>query len=175
MTFMMKSFALAARRKHSRPTEKRSVSCETLECRQLLSIGMQTAEVAHAMPDFASGGWESRWIDTMPVQATTGAQSQLVSNLGNSGLGTFFVTDPAGTQTQVMSGELVNSSSDGIVSGSSTNASPASIEIGQGAAPIQIASTGSAGSAEDASVSDASFYALPAGARTAPAAQRLRA
>ena len=75
MTFMMKSFTRAARRKHSRPTEKCSVSCETLECRQLLSIGMQTAEVARAMPDFASGGWESRWIDTMPVQATTGAKS----------------------------------------------------------------------------------------------------
>ena len=67
MTFMMKKSVQAPRQGRSRAMERRTVSCEVLECRQLLSTGMQPGVVVRAMPAFGSGGWESRWIDMAPA------------------------------------------------------------------------------------------------------------
>jgi hypothetical protein len=108
MTFTMKMFARASRRAHSRPTARRPVSCETLECRQLLSTGIQTVEAARVMmPAFTSAQWASGWVGMPSMAAGTGT-SQVTSNLGNAGLGSVVEAGSVRHQSQSRSGKAAH-------------------------------------------------------------------
>ena len=102
MTFMMKNFPQTHRRGRSLPTGARPL--EILECRQLLSSGMQPGEAASALGTFNASGWESRWADLAPTVSNTSGESQVVSNemIGPFGGNVAFVSD--GAVGQVSSG-----------------------------------------------------------------------
>ena len=102
MTFMMKKFPQTHRRGRSLPTGARPL--EILECRQLLSSGMQPGEAASALGTFNASGWESRWADLAPTVSNTSGESQVVSNemIGPFGGNVAFVSD--GAVGQVSSG-----------------------------------------------------------------------
>ena len=137
MAFVMKQVLLARRSSRSRPMGRCAVSCEALECRQLLSAGVQPGDAAGVMWGFGSGGWESRWIDMAPVGNSTGVSAQVVSNIGNSGPMAIIEANPVGVPIQIMSAGNAGST----VTSLSPNALPENLNVGPvgGQSPVAIA------------------------------------
>ena len=87
MTFRMKRFGQAPRRGRPRWIGQGSVSCELLESRQLLSTGVQMGNVAGGVPSASLGEWGSQWADLATLAESPVGTGQIVTNLGNDGLG----------------------------------------------------------------------------------------
>jgi hypothetical protein len=109
MAVMMTKFKQNLRRGRSRQVGKGAVSCEVLECRRVLSAGVQLATAVPLMQNGTSGGWESRWVEMAPRLEGTGTQFQILSNLGIAGLGTVVQPGQSGSQSQVNDGDASGS------------------------------------------------------------------
>jgi hypothetical protein len=109
MAVMMTKFTQNLRRGRSRQVGKGAVSCEVLECRRVLSAGVQLATTVPLIQNGTSGGWESRWVEMAPTLEGTGTQFQILSNLGIARLGTVVQPGQSGSQSQVNNGDASGS------------------------------------------------------------------
>jgi hypothetical protein len=160
MKFMMKKFAQAPRRSRSRLAARGIASCETLECRQLMSTGMQLLQEAGPTAISASGGWEPRWIDMAPIPVSTGEQIQVVSNLGGGSLGVFTQPGQGGAPIQFMSRGGMGSLAGSTVTSSSMSTLPQGLDVQYGGGPGLVTSGVGTSTTNTAS----SIAALPGGA-----------
>ena len=135
MSFMMKKFAQAPRRGRSRPLGRQSVSCEILECRQLLSTGMLPGRMLSIMPVSAFGGWESPWVDMALRTQSSGAQAQVVSNLAGSGRVLDVAFGSGGAQSQAVSGGSTGSTAGATLTSPSMITLPGGGEFALAGAP----------------------------------------
>ncbi len=145
MTFMMKRFATPQRRDRSRPVGGRIVSCEVLECRQLLSGGMRPRELAGAVRFAGAGGSESRWAEMAPTTPTTGTQGQVVTNVIGAGFAGGALAGQGGGQGQAVSvsGGALNGGP--VEATSSMGTAPGAVMLGAGAAQGQAVSLSGGG------------------------------
>ena len=163
MSFMMKRFAQAPRRAGSRPMGSRFVSCEILECRQLLSTGMHTRELARMIPGSASGRWESRWVETGSPAQSTGAMTQAVTNPAGASPSANVELGSGGTQSQSVSVGSAGSTAAATVTSSSMNTLPGGGKFVLAGAPMQIVNGGSTSSSAGSAVTSPAVSALPVG------------
>jgi hypothetical protein len=142
MSFMMKKLAHACRRGRSRLMERRHVSCEVLEGRRLMSIGMPLGQQAGAIAISTSPGWESRWVELAPTPVSTGAQEQFVSNLRTAGLGAVLEMGSGAGPTEISSASGGGSATGSTVTSPSINPLPAAVNLNlKVAAPVASIST----------------------------------
>lgn len=111
---------------------RRDVSCETLECRQLLSTGMQVGESLAAMPIPNFGGLEARWFEMAPSLQSSGGQGQIVSNLEGSGLGQVFEYGPGGASSFSVTGDGASATTGAAVTSTATPTSSVSVNAPYG-------------------------------------------
>jgi hypothetical protein len=142
MAFMMKKLAQACRRGRSRLVERRHVSCEVLEGRRLMSIGMPLGQQAGAIAISTSPVWESRWVELAPTPESTGAQEQFVSNLRSAGLGAVVEVGSGAAPTEISSGSGAGLATGTTVTSPSISPLPVAVNLNMKvAAPVGSIST----------------------------------
>jgi hypothetical protein len=83
MNFLLKRLPWATQRHRSQSMVRLAVCCEILECRRLLSMGIQPMGGADSVPTTSPREWTVQWADIAQTRGTAMSLGQEVSNLGD--------------------------------------------------------------------------------------------